>query len=117
MLLVERLQVDVENVQSFDVFEHDADDEADGGQQIRGEAMKYGVPEAQSAQDFLRTRLLAMSGPVGLPPLHGVSNGPRVGLGQRVDIAMLQVKAGVWGLLGGLIPVLILLMVHYFTSR
>ena len=36
---------------------------------------------------------------------------------QRVDIATLKVKAGVWGLLGGLIPVLILLLVYFFTNR
>ena len=33
--------------------------------------------------------------------------------GLRVDIATLQVKAGVWGLFGGLIPVIIFLVLQY----
>jgi hypothetical protein len=31
----------------------------------------------------------------------------------KVDIAMLQVKAGVWGLIGGAIPVLVLVLVSW----
>lgn len=33
----------------------------------------------------------------------------------QVDIAMLQVKAGVWGLIGGVIPVIVLIVVHLIT--
>lgn len=31
----------------------------------------------------------------------------------KVDIAMLQVKAGVWGIIGGAIPVLLMLLVSW----
>jgi hypothetical protein len=31
----------------------------------------------------------------------------------KVDIAMLQVKAGVWGVVGGAIPVLVLILVSW----
>ena len=31
----------------------------------------------------------------------------------RVDIAMLQVKAGAWGLIGGLLPVAIMLFIQF----
>jgi hypothetical protein len=31
----------------------------------------------------------------------------------KVDIAMLQVKAGVWGIVGGAIPVLVLVIVSW----
>jgi len=33
----------------------------------------------------------------------------------RIEIAMLKVKSGIWGLMGGLIPVLVLILVNHFT--
>jgi hypothetical protein len=35
----------------------------------------------------------------------------------RVEIAMLQVKSGVWGLVGGCIPVLITAMIYIMAKH
>lgn len=37
--------------------------------------------------------------------------------GVRVDIATLKVKASVWGLLGGLIPVLITIAIYFIARK
>ena len=34
-----------------------------------------------------------------------------------LEIAMLKVKSGVWGLIGGIIPVFILIAVQWFTAK
>jgi len=34
----------------------------------------------------------------------------------RVDIATLKVKAGVWGIIGGVIPVLISIALYFFVK-
>lgn len=33
----------------------------------------------------------------------------------KVDVAMLQVKSGVWGLIGGLVPVIIMILVEHYS--
>ena len=35
----------------------------------------------------------------------------------KIEIAMLNVKSGVWGLVGGLIPVLIVIAIEYMLRK
>lgn len=38
-------------------------------------------------------------------------------IGMREDLAALKIKSGIWGLVGGLIPVLVALGIAYITGR
>ena len=35
----------------------------------------------------------------------------------RIEIAKLKIKAGIWGIIGGAIPVLIIIGIYFFARR